>query len=107
MHTLEDLEARATTVSAGEAARRIGWKASTLANARWKGSGPPYLKIGGRVRYRLCDIADWLDSQTRASTSDAAPMSSQQEATSRDADSRLPSLSPVPRPVHHPRTRES
>ena len=65
-----DLEARATTVSPEDAARRIGWKASTLANARWKGSGPPYLKIGGRVRYRLCDIAEYLDRQTRTSTSD-------------------------------------
>ena len=68
--TMTDLEARATTVAPQEAAQRIGWKPETLANSRWKGSGPPYLKIGGRVRYRLSDLADWLDQQARVSTSD-------------------------------------
>ena len=65
-----DLDARATTVPPHEAARRIGWAPRTLANRRWDGSGPPYLKIGGRVRYRLADLADWLDQQVRSSTSE-------------------------------------
>ena len=71
--TMTDLDARATTVAPREATRRLGWKPETLANSRWKGSGPPYLKIGGRVRYRLSDLADWLDQQTRTSTSDRGP----------------------------------
>lgn len=58
------LEARATTVSVGEAATRLGVEASTLANWRWRGVGPAFLKVGGRVRYRLCDLASWLDSQS-------------------------------------------
>ena len=71
MHsTLEDLEARATTVSPEEAANRLGVEPSTLANWRWAGRGPRYVKIGGRCRYRLLDIAFFLDSQTRSSTSD-------------------------------------
>lgn len=68
--SLENLEARATTVSPEEAAARLGVEPSTLANWRWAGRGPLYVKIGGRVRYRLLDIAEFLDSQTRSSTSD-------------------------------------
>lgn len=65
--TLEDLT---TTVSPDEAARRLGVEASTLANMRWSGRGPRFVKIGARVRYRLSDLAEYLDRQTRASTSD-------------------------------------
>lgn len=64
------LDARARTVNPEEAAERLGLEASTLANMRWRGGGPPYLKVGGRVRYRLSDLADWLDEQIRRSTSD-------------------------------------
>ena len=74
MHsTLEDLDARATTVSPAEAANRLGVEPSTLANWRWSGRGPRYVKIGGRVRYRLLEIAQHLDRQTRTSTSDPGP----------------------------------
>lgn len=65
------LDARARTVDPKEAAERLGLEASTLANKRWRGGGPPYLKVGGRVRYRLSDLADWLDKQIRRSTSDS------------------------------------
>ena len=71
MHrTLEDLDARSTTVPPKEAADRLGVETSTLANWRWSGRGPRHVKVGGRVRYRLCEIADFLDSQVRNSTSD-------------------------------------
>lgn len=75
----ERLEARATTVSPREAAERLGVQPSTLANWRWNGGGPRYLKVGGRVRYRLHDLAQWLDSRLRFSTSGAP-------ATNYDAD---------------------
>ena len=67
---VDRLEARATTVSPENAAERLGVQPSTLANWRWNGGGPRYLKVGGRVRYRLYDLAEWLDAQARASTSD-------------------------------------
>lgn len=42
----------------------------TLANMRWRKTGPAYLKLGeGRsapVRYRRRDVEKWLDSQTIA-----------------------------------------
>ncbi len=68
--TASTLEARATTVAPKEAAARLGVEASTLANWRWKGGGPRYIKVGGRVRYRLCEIAQWCDAQSRSSTSE-------------------------------------
>ncbi len=67
---LDQLDARARTVSPAEAAERLGVERSTLDNWRWSGGGPGYLKVGGRVRYRLADLADWLDAQSRSSTSD-------------------------------------
>ena len=67
---IDPFDARARTVSPEEAADRLGVRPSTLANWRWKGGGPRYLRVGGRIRYRLCDLADWLDVQARTSTSD-------------------------------------
>jgi predicted site-specific integrase-resolvase len=37
-------------------AKRWAISFRTLARWRWKGSGPPYMKIGGRVRYHLDNI---------------------------------------------------
>jgi len=66
------LEARVTTVSPESAAERLGVQPSTLANWRWNGAGPRYLKVGGRVRYRLHELAEWLDARARSSTSSQA-----------------------------------
>jgi hypothetical protein len=35
---------------------------------RWTGQGPRFLKIGGRVVYRLCDIEAYEAEQLRTST---------------------------------------
>ena len=67
------MEDRTTTMAPEEAAARLGVRKSTLANWRWSGRGPRHVKVGGRVRYRPCDIAGWLDSRTRTSTSDPGP----------------------------------
>ncbi len=71
--TTQELEAWTTTLSPEEAAERLGLQASTLANWRWRGSGPRYVRVGGRVRYQLVQIANWLDEHTRTSTSDLGP----------------------------------
>jgi hypothetical protein len=43
----------------------------TLANWRWRGCGPPYLKINGAVvRYDPQAVLEWTASQTQTSTSD-------------------------------------
>ena len=64
------LDERIVTISPHEAATRLGVKRSTLNNWRWRGVGPSFVKIGNRVRYRTCDLATYLDAQTRQSTSD-------------------------------------
>jgi predicted DNA-binding transcriptional regulator AlpA len=38
-------------------------KMSTLESWRSAGCGPPYLKIGRRVFYRLADVDAWLESR--------------------------------------------
>lgn len=52
-----------------EAARRLGLHPTTLGTWRVEGRGPKYVKLGARkVRYRESDIEDWLDRNTRTST---------------------------------------
>lgn len=66
--TLEELN---TTYSTEEVAEKLGVRPSTLHNARWKGNEafPPFVKIGGRVRYRAVDVYRFLREQTRQGAS--------------------------------------
>ena len=45
---------------------------STLERWRSEGIGPIYLKMVGRVRYRLSDITDFEEDALRGSTSERA-----------------------------------
>ena len=49
-----------------------GWLGKTpaaLANWRYMGLGPKFIKLGPRaVRYRRQDVEDWLDENTRNQT---------------------------------------
>ena len=65
--TLDD---RTRTTDTEGAADRLGITPETLRNWRWRGEGPPFLKLGRAVRYRLSDLSAWLDARTRTSTSD-------------------------------------
>ncbi len=52
-----------------QVATALGLSHRTLAAWRSSGRNPlPYLKIGGRVRYRRSDVTAWLESQARTST---------------------------------------
>lgn len=46
------------------------WKgqvsAATLATWRSRGNGPPYVKVGGKVLYRVTDVESWEAKNTRA-----------------------------------------
>ena len=53
-------------------AERWNLSPRTLERWRWTGEGPAYLKIGGRVVYRLEDIEAYEAENLRASTSAAA-----------------------------------
>lgn len=47
-----------------------GIRTNTLANWRWRGGGPFYRKIGGRVRYAVSDLDKFIEDGKRRTTSD-------------------------------------
>lgn len=47
-----------------------GFTLSWLRNARWKGDGPPFVKIGGGVFYRPEDMDAFILKHLRNSTSE-------------------------------------
>lgn len=53
-----------------ELSKRLGVSLRTLERWRWVGIGPRFIKIGGRVRYRLCDIEAYEHSRLCQSTAD-------------------------------------
>ncbi|WFE71219.1 helix-turn-helix domain-containing protein [Halomonas sp. M1] len=59
-------------LNTAEAANLLGLKKNTLEIWRWRGCGPAYKKIGNSVRYSDSDLLDYIESQTRNSTSEHA-----------------------------------
>lgn len=53
-----------------EAAEFLGLSHRTLEKHRTYGTGPKYLKLGGRVVYRVEDLQVWAAPGERTSTSD-------------------------------------
>jgi len=49
-------------------ARRWAISPRTLQRWRQEGKGPAYLKLGGRVVYRIFDVEAWEDESRRAGT---------------------------------------
>lgn len=49
----------------------LGLSVPTLDRKRVNGDGPPYVKIGSRVRYRRADLDAWLTKRIVTSTSEA------------------------------------
>jgi len=56
-----------------EEAERLNLSVRTLQSWRYKGGGPPYLRLGSVVRYDPVRVDAWLDQQVRTSTSDQGP----------------------------------
>ncbi|MBR1287726.1 helix-turn-helix domain-containing protein [Bradyrhizobium sp. AUGA SZCCT0177] len=52
-----------------QAARALNLSVSWLAKRRLAGDGPPYIKLGGAVRYSETALQQWMKSQQRTSTS--------------------------------------
>jgi predicted site-specific integrase-resolvase len=57
-----------------ELAERWNISARSLERWRWIGEGPRFLKLGGRVVYRLEDIERYEAEQLRDSTAASAPL---------------------------------
>jgi predicted site-specific integrase-resolvase len=59
-----------TCLNQTELAARWSISARTLERWRWTGEGPAFLKIGGRVVYRLEDVLAYEQARLRRSTAD-------------------------------------
>ncbi len=57
------------TVDTEGAARHLGLAVSTLEKMRVYGNSPPYVKLGRSVRYRVCDLEEYLAKRVVESTS--------------------------------------
>ena len=57
-----------THLTQHQLAKRWGLSPRILERWRWIGSGPTFLKIGGRVAYRVQDIEAWEAQRVRTST---------------------------------------
>jgi predicted DNA-binding transcriptional regulator AlpA len=47
---------------------QLGKSPAVLANWRYLGTGPRFIKLNRAVRYRVSDVEAWLDEQTRQQT---------------------------------------
>jgi hypothetical protein len=59
-------------ITAADAAASLDMTENALAKMRFNGDGPPFVKIGRRVRYPQSQLQDWLDARSYLSTSAAA-----------------------------------
>ena len=58
-----------TLLTPKQAARYLNLSVSWLAKRRLAGDGPPYIKLGGAVRYVEASLQQWMKGQQRHSTS--------------------------------------
>ena len=56
-----------------EAAEYLGLSVRTMNRYRVTGDGPPYYRLGGRVRYARDELNEWVTGSRRTSTSDEGP----------------------------------
>jgi hypothetical protein len=54
------------------ASDHTAFSTSYLERLRVVGGGPPFIKVGKAVRYKLADLDTWLEGQKRGSTSEYA-----------------------------------
>lgn len=56
-------------LNCSEAAEYLKVSKGTLSSMRYLGTGPAWVKVGGRaVRYRQSSIDEWLEASERTST---------------------------------------
>jgi predicted DNA-binding transcriptional regulator AlpA len=64
-----ELNGRDRLLTTKDAADLLRLSTSWLAKARMRGDGPPYVKLGGSVRYLESTLIRWMKVQQRLSTS--------------------------------------
>ena len=64
-------DAPATLLTPHQAAKHLGLSPRWLELKRYRGGGPPFVRISARcVRYRREDLKAWVEGRIRVSTSD-------------------------------------
>jgi predicted DNA-binding transcriptional regulator AlpA len=54
--------------TAGQVAEYLHTNVNSLAQMRYRGNGPKFIKVGRLVRYRWADVLDWLAQNTMRRT---------------------------------------
>lgn len=57
-------------LSPADLAQQLGVSEGQLAQMRYLGTGPAYIKVGTRVRYTRTDVEAWLHDRRRTRTSE-------------------------------------
>jgi len=60
---------KSDVLTTAEAAQYVRLGKPTIERFRLTGEGPRYCKLGGAVRYRRCDLDEWLQTRLIRSTS--------------------------------------
>lgn len=47
-----------------QAAELLATTPAVLGTWRWRGSGPPFIRVGRSIRYSQRQLNDWLDART-------------------------------------------
>lgn len=55
-----------TLLTTDEVAERLGLATGTLRNWRTRKTGPAFIRVGGRIRYREAVVEAWLTAQEGA-----------------------------------------
>lgn len=67
-----------THINQCQLAKRWNMSPRTLERWRWLGQGPVFLKLGGRVVYRLQDVEDYEARHLQANTNGPLPRATAQ-----------------------------
>ncbi|GAB3134929.1 hypothetical protein GCM10027289_27770 [Tsukamurella serpentis] len=59
----KSLRPEAPLATSRQVADHLGVDIETLANWRYLGKGPVFVKVGGAVRYDWADVATWIAGQ--------------------------------------------
>ncbi|WAC68546.1 helix-turn-helix transcriptional regulator [Microbacterium sp. SL75] len=66
--TVTDLNNTSRLLTPREVAAWLGRSVPALSQMRYRGTGPRFIRAGGRVRYRVCDVEAWLTAGERSAT---------------------------------------
>jgi hypothetical protein len=104
-----------TLLTSRKLAELLDCSERSLERRREDGDGPPYVKVGGAIRYPLSGLEKWLADNTRHSTSetvaggDRTPQIKRRRVSVRQPrkDDNFLSCHPPPNPSRHHRRRRA